>query len=110
MGRTMANRKRERALHALKKFTKERNFLVGDEEISPAEVWLLEKLESVSHPNSSSTREYRRKFVSLGLRLGLFPIPEWWKVRQRVLRKSVEPYQIGQNQADPPTAWWSNRP
>lgn len=82
----MVFKHRNSALKELRRYTDERREKIEDEEFSPAEYWLLDKLDEIDFIKTR-VKDYpnHKRLKGIGKALGLYPIPDWYRVRQEVL-------------------------
>lgn len=82
----MMYRSPAQAREALSRWTKERNYLIDGEELTPAEDWLLVSLNILLPiKRNDKNRATKRKLIGIAKCLGLYPIPDWWAVREKIL-------------------------
>lgn len=78
------------ARNALAKYAKMRAYTIEGEVVSPAEEWLLSCMSTfLPIRKNDIKRGYKRKLLGIARSLDLYPIPDWWHVRQRIRGKGL---------------------
>lgn len=76
----------KQARAALARWTTDRAYLIAGETITPAEVWLLDALYMFRDVKRSDRHHrIKRKLIGHARSLGLYPIPDWYLVRKRII-------------------------
>lgn len=71
------------ALKELSAYSKARTKRLPGEAYSPAEDFLLSRLIMAEDYRHLFSQNQYKKLISIGKRLGLYPIPDWYRVKRR---------------------------
>lgn len=73
--------------------TKQRIYPLFGEVISPAEEWLIREVHAFMPITKKDPRRVvKRRLLGVAKSLGLYPIPNWWLVRERLLEATRPDY------------------
>lgn len=74
------------AIKNLRAYTSLRNYRIEGEEVCPAEDWLIAAIYKFDPVKKGDERRgVKLRMIEHAKVLGLYPIPDWWMVRNRIL-------------------------